>query len=825
MKLNQLQGVAVLRRDTSSGRLNGRGYSEQQIVRRMLKNNVYTPKTKPTSPEGKLALEKNQIKIFLASIDLAGIALHASTKGYDYSKMLLPCVGGNNQSVSPVNMLKEHDNLIDQYLRSRQRARLDAVEYSEAAYQYEFSNEVRGLKEAFFSRSDTKMLDTEVLEVTLPTTEGYSRIGENGNEHATFVKVYTVYNDTLLPTEVPYDKALLRWKEVLESMERQNEEHVFPMGNSFWAEALNFEYANLALASPPVLAMRRAEDLSKETGLSDKVHRERVAECERHRSEMRELENKSQQLFLDAARRERQCIRSALRRAGWSATTESVGLPAGGFCGSKIRIDAALNSGHCNVPVPDVCNRDLVRFPWPPRRGAGSLKYALGTWRASRTDSGCWVRAQADYAYVSDEPESGSDSCSEHDDYDLDLSKPLDPNIRDVINRFQRHCRACCLPRTTSTNLKWYMHRVISAFSTTSPTAKRTLNDMIAPVGSISGWVAATELLVHIMERADEPEFVRICTSIRILATVHEHTRNTCARLFARIRAIQEARLEQQQRLDGSRSPLLKFFEESSEDSLHCIIQHLEINDILGLLLSSRTLSKEAVLQQALPNIAWIPYTQPWTPPPGNKSPVHRQGAVVGVPLAFGRTRGNANSFVSLSHSHFFGHETPPQISVELLFDSPSLQPVPHDASGPPCRYSAVPFQESDTMNLPSATITTGSDSSAMPAVKFMCLSSSFHGAFAAEIENEIAEIQTRLQNGCAGPRSQARLQQLREMGRRNAKSQHFVLKCTIRCHSSETGSGPVFETVSPPFVVVSRLSSKRRYTGVDGPGMRTTVV
>ena len=819
-----LPGVAVLKYVSQFGI--GGNCSEQQVVRRLILKFTRAGLSfnSTDSDRTESLTEAQHVQLFYACLDLCGIALHASTTGYDYSNMLLPAHTCQTPPISPMKILKAHDEIVKQYHLAHPKAQRDAIEYSEAAYWHEIAIETRGLESAFMHLSDTQIKTIEVVAVTYPPSNAYSeskttlRLHSDAasdprlDGHHTEEQVYVMYNETLLPEDVPYEKALSRWQQAMQSIERPNSNNVFPLGKTFWVEALDL-WTALEGLHPTVQALRHAKELAKETGLHASTQRERVAKVDQLCSEVREFKRTLERLFLDAARRERRCIRDALHRIGWTTTTESIGLPPGGVCGSVVEIDAKKSRflGVTTTP-PNVCKRDPECFPWPPKRGAGSLKYALGTWKASRNNSGVWARAQGDYVYVqSDKRGSRSDDSSD-DSY---FPEPLDPKYRGQIKSYNRLCRVNLLLRTSLTVLPWYKR--LSITPTTNSTARIILEEMKSPLGTVSAQVASSDLLLHILEHADDPEFMRICKSMRHLAAVHEHTRKICMKLAFRIQAVQAARVKHTMRYN-TRDPLHTLFECTSEDTLHCILQHLESSDIVALMSTSHILAKENVLKQARPCILWIPSTEPWTPDPVRKAVVHRHGAVVGLPLSFGRIKGGGNLFNPLSHSRFFGLDNPPQISVELLFDSPSLAPVPHGANGPPVRYSAVSFHESDSMSLPFTTITAGSATSAMPGVKLLCLSSSYHGAFAIETSIEIEEIRAKQRNRSAGPREQARLQALLEMSRRNTTAQHFVLKCEVRCKSPRSGVNPVFQTLSPPFLITSRVRAKRAYPGANGP-------
>lgn len=833
---------------------------EESILQRVTAFECFRPVHRPGDCLRNRLRRRNAMRaLFLDCFDLAGLAFHASILGYDYSEHLLcrlqgdyfPDLGGAPLAIVPPRKLLEiHDKLYALFHRIGKHAVASSLEYSAAAQRYERHTELNGLRAAICGpySPDSSWRDDEFYEVHFSSQECYggtrrmfhrdletikAKIEEQGltliyceHEH-----VRMCYNATFLPSEVPDHVVLQRWQTVMQADPRSSDLSIFPLGKSFWREALNFEAEHLAIMAEPAVELRRAEADVQQSGLTAVEHRKRVEKLEELRAIVRDLEATSKRLYTNAARRERLAVRDAMHRAGYTMSTEAVGFEPGGMCGLRHEIIDKTLDHNDNVGPPDVCGDDAARFPWPPPRGASAFKEALESWRASKLESGGWMQAQGDYVYNqcddsedsdASDSESESDRSDSRDELDCeseDITKPLPGHVHEHILNHANAMKANTVPRCNATKLPWYNGFLVVPPCIDDPDMSYipfVTASSATPLGDVFGHEQAMQALCRIVSGFTNENLEAFCKRIKTLAMHHNQSRKACKVLIARICKLRKALARPARKKKGA--ALHSLFADAAEETLHSIVQHLSVNDIVNLRQTSTFLGSVEVLKQALPNVSWIPGTLPWRPDPVHKVPVHRFDGLVGLPLMFGRMQGGDNTFLGLDRLAFFDR-TPPKISVELLFDSPSLTPVPPSKSGPALRYAACAFHEAGFVDLPSTAVTTDSSVTSMPAVKLTALSSSYKDMFAAQTKKVLASIAALAQQRGLSGQEQARKRALEQMAKRNARAQHFTIRCTVHCRSARGHFTPSFQTLSPPFLVYRRVAAKRAYGSVDGPG------
>ena len=578
------------------------------------------------------------------------------------------------------------------------------------------------------------------------------------------VDTVCVFNSTFLPREVCTEVARERWKSVKDGC------NVFPVGSTFWLHALKFERRRLSQNSKLCIQLRHFEKLVSTGGVTNEFHKANVLQLENLKKLLAVKQKTLKELWLDAASRERRAVRRALARLGFTTPTEEVGMQNGGLCGEKSKVNTLRLSALKAVPRPPPSVHDPVRFPWPPRRGADCYNAALAT---------CRSRLDKNEQNISHANDLLSSEC-EDDVVAFALFES------DLLNHATTSLRTNMLPRSQHFKLSWYYVQQIL-----SPDVH--FDNLSLPFGDKRGYTAAhaylCETLIGLSSGAQLDSALK---AVETIGKCHAAIQESCSRIQRRIDAIQATRPSGQ---------VLKFVSLAAEDTLLQTIESLSVTTLLALKATCREFRDSDALQKALPRFRWMTESKIWSPTEGRI--VHRYGQVIGTPLVFGRLVGAEQRFVKISPLMHL--KRMPKIKAELVFDAPGLPLVPAGREGPPLRHVEKSEMEEETINMQLITFNTDSGLDCMPTFRVMALSSQFAGMFAAEIASNCSLLR---QSQASSVAVRKQIHDMEEMQKRNQKAQSFRIRCAVDC-----GPGsPVFEVVSPPFQVVSRLAKRPRH-------------
>ena len=160
--------------------------------------------------------------------------------------------------------------------------------------------------------------------------------------------------------------------------------------------------------------------------------------------------------------------------------------------------------------------------------------------------------------------------------------------------------------------------------------------------------------------------------------------------------------------------------------------------------------------------------------------------------------------FCRVDGRSFFGKWTP-MLRAVLKFDTPSADPVPDVASGPPLQIGVTNTdRESGSMLFVGAVTKKSHSRFCVNRVRVLAGSHDYRGCYKYEMEEALAKAEAECSPG------HRRIQEARAMIARNSKMQHFFIEIQLRA-TTVTGHEVFLTTRTPPFVVVKHLSDKPR--------------
>lgn len=653
--------------------------------------------------------------------------------------------------------------------RGATRARLEGV-YSQTAYNYWLRLESNRLRERFFKRTSTIVTECQLLERQTFDAYGFKRVflaplpDDELHEESEIVNVLVVQSELLLPPS--RETARIAWTSVLDEDDAVH--IVFP---SIWHQAIEWHRRNLSDNAQPMRNLelsKKAVELGN-TGISLKAREARDELLRTRREIVAAAEAKLEMLYIDAARRSHHVLREWLCRAGYSTPTESVGLAPGGMCGNAYEVLILRAAADSLVDKPGAAT--TLGKPWPPRRGADSLAYAMTSWVGSRTMTG-GIRVPTtpfplELLYEDDDSD---------DEYCDDEKLPtLSYSSRRLLAQHKSIQKRCLLPRVYGNNLNFYqVARIVDYEHRTNPD----------PVEDLS------EVLCGLSDH-DLPNYLR--NMQRLLRT------QSC---------VSKVVMEAQRRwravvaLHARRHPssaLVDFVNVADSDVLEMVLARLNITDLCNLRCASRVLSRCESVKSVLPRVVFSP-TAAWQPSKEyDNSIVFRSCSQIELPLALVYKRlcykGTGCVEVPIHWACFF--KSPPQITCHMVFDAPGAPCVPCTSAGPPMRLVGRTLDH-DTMSLDL------DEKGKSQAVRFSVLSSNYTGAFTTNLEAELAAAR-RVPSPTVSSRLVHKLEGIRK---RNAVRQHFRIVAKV------DAEGASFEAVSPPFLVSKRPKCAQKQAG-----------
>ena len=443
--------------------------------------------------------------------------------------------------------------------------------------------------------------------------------------------------------------------------------------------------------------------------------------------------------------------------------------------------------------------------------GKECLAEALSSFRSYRSESGDWHPAMTPWAPPRDLP-TFTPTCSKglHILYKEgvrikmnahSLCPPCDPRGPDA-------CVSNSNPSDLQSSDSGAVNRYERIHSSRQAVVSLPLRKCLA--GDRESITEAQERLCVLLLAGDDRLLKQQLNTVQLfLSNRHQ------ARMLLRDYTIAQ---EEALRFTASRgSPILTFFE-TDVDAVTTLASYLHApKDIVAMIRAHPAFNVEA-LRRRLPHLLFDSLTAGWSPQcNANSNPSgvvisylidrRRYGAAVfrtGTMFDVGAVFAKEGPFRRVNGRVFFGESTP-MLRAVLRFDTPSADPVPDVATGPPLQIGvANTDRESGSMRFVGAVTNKSDVRFCLNRVRVLAGSHEYRGCFKHEMEEELAKAEAELFPG------HRRIQEARAMISRNSKTQHFFIELQFRA-TSVSGHNVSFTTRTPPFAVAKHINDQPR--------------